>query len=89
MLPARTDPPRPRHRLPVRFELPLFACPLPALISLRVSGVATRKLVGPGDAFVPMWLSAWLTSWIAAFPAVLLVAPLARRIVARLIHRQH
>jgi hypothetical protein len=89
MLPAQTDPPRPRHLLPVRFELPLFACPLSGPMSLRVSGVATRKLVGPGDAFVPMWLSAWLTSWITDFPAVMLVAPLARRIVARLTHRQH
>ena len=80
---------RPRHLLAARFELPLFAILLSGLMSLRVSGVAAWKVVGLGDAFVPMWLSAWSTPWVAAFPVVMLVAPLVLRIFARPIHRQH
>ncbi|MCO4826158.1 MAG: DUF2798 domain-containing protein [Amylibacter sp.] len=31
------------------------------------------------------WFRAWYSSWIVAFPAVLIVAPIARRIVGRLV----
>jgi hypothetical protein len=32
-----------------------------------------------------MWASAWVGSWLVAFPVVLIVAPLARRVVAALV----
>jgi len=58
----RPKPIRPRHLLAGRFELPLFAFLLSGLMSLRVSGVATWKVVGLGDAFASRGLCAWLAS---------------------------
>ena len=72
-------------RLPARFELPLFAFLLSGLMSCLVSGVATFNAVGLADAFLAKWGTAWLSSWLVAFPAVIVVAPLVRRLVARLI----
>jgi hypothetical protein len=72
-------------RLPARFELPLFAFLLSGLMSLLVSGVATWNAVGLPDAFVAKWLTSWLSSWLVAFPAVMVVAPLVRRVVARFV----
>jgi hypothetical protein len=70
-------------RLPARFELPLFALLLSGLMSLLVSGVATWNAVGLYAEFTDKWLSAWLNSWLVAFPAVMVVAPLVRKLVGR------
>jgi hypothetical protein len=70
-------------RLPARYELPLFALLLSGLMSLLVSGVATLNAIGPIAGFTTKWLAAWLGSWAVAFPAVMVVAPLVRRVVAR------
>ena len=63
----------------------LFGFALSALMSLIVSGVATLRNAGLSDAFVSLWINAWLPSWLVAFPTVLVVAPLARRLVGRLV----
>ena len=39
---------------------------------------------GVDDGFAALWLAAWYKSWIVAFPTILVVAPLTRRLVARL-----
>lgn len=58
---------------------------LSGLMSWLVAGVSTYRAVGFGDTLAGLWLSAWLTAWAVAFPAVLVVAPLARRSVAWLL----
>jgi Protein of unknown function (DUF2798) len=63
----------------------LFGLILSGLMSLLVSGISTYRAVGFGDHYAGMWASAWLTAWLVAFPVVLVVAPLARRTVARLV----
>mgnify|MGYP001765140392 CR=1 FL=1 len=68
-----------------RFAPFLFGFVLSALMSLIVSGIATLRNAGPVDGFVTLWLGAWLPSWFVAFPTVLVVAPLARRLVGMLI----
>jgi hypothetical protein len=70
--------------IPARFAPIAFGFILSGLMSLLVSGIATFRAVGLPFDFVALWLTAWLSSWAVAFPAVLLVAPLARRLVARL-----
>lgn len=72
----------------------LFGLLLSGLMSLLVSCVSTGRAIGlthmaaaPGD-FVSVWLQAWLASWVIAFPAVLVVAPLVRRIVNRVFAEQ-
>jgi hypothetical protein len=68
-----------------RFAPVLFGFVLSALMSFIVSGIATFRNAGPVDAFLGLWIDAWLPSWLIAFPTVLVVAPLARRLVGRLV----
>lgn len=70
--------------IPARFAPYLFSLILSALMSLLVSGVATLRALGAVDGFLWIWLTAWLNAWVVAYPALLLVSPLTRRIVARL-----
>jgi hypothetical protein len=71
--------------IPARFAPVLFGFVLSALMSLLVSGIATYRNAGLGDGFANLWLGAWLPSWLIAFPVVLVVAPLARRVVTGLV----
>ena len=58
---------------------------LPEQQSLVVSGISTFRATGLVENFLAQWISAWLTAWLVAFPLVLLVAPVTRRIVQRLV----
>lgn len=67
--------------IPRRFAPLLFGLILSGLMSLLVSGISTWRAAGPAADFLGLWSSAWLMAWLVAFPAVLLVTPLARRLV--------
>ncbi|WP_210528549.1 DUF2798 domain-containing protein [Rubellimicrobium arenae] len=67
--------------MPARFAPALFGFVLSGLMSLVVSGIATLRNAGLADGVLTLWLGAWLLSWLVAFPFVLVVAPLARRLV--------
>ena len=67
--------------MPARYAPILFGFVLSALMSLLVSGIATFRNFGLLDGFFGLWISAWLPSWLIAFPVVLVVAPVARRLV--------
>ncbi len=71
--------------MPARYAPVLFGFILSALMSFLVSGVATTRNFGLVDGFFGLWVAAWLTSWLIAFPVVLVVAPIARRIVGALV----
>ena len=71
--------------IPVRFATVAFGLILSGLMSFLVSGIATLRAIGVPPGFVAEWLGAWLASWMVAFPAVLIVAPLTRRLVNRLV----
>jgi hypothetical protein len=70
--------------IPARFAPILFGLILSGLMSLMVSGLSTVRAVGLVEGFPILWLGNWAMSWAIAFPAVLVVAPITRRIVARL-----
>jgi hypothetical protein len=70
--------------LPARFAPILFGFILSGLMSLIVSGISTLRVTGLTDVFVGSWMTSWGYSWAIAFPTVLVVAPIARKIVARL-----
>jgi Protein of unknown function (DUF2798) len=70
---------------PARYSTILFGLILSGLMSCVVSGLSTLRALGWVDHFLGFWLTNWLISWAVAFPTVLVVAPLARRIVARLV----
>ncbi|MES2957156.1 MAG: DUF2798 domain-containing protein [Pseudomonadota bacterium] len=71
--------------IPRRFAPLLFGLILSGLMSLLVSGISTWRAVGLGPEFGALWAGAWLTAWLFAFPAVLVVAPLTRRIIERIV----
>jgi hypothetical protein len=71
--------------IPSRFRPVLFGFILSALMSFLVSGISTFRNTGLVDGFLGLWVGAWLPSWLIAFPMVLVIAPVARRIVGGLV----
>ena len=71
--------------IPARFAPIVFGFILSGLMSLMVSGIATFRALSSDEAFLPAWMGSWLSAWLVAFPAVLVVAPLTRRLVAKLV----
>ena len=70
--------------IPQNYAPILFGFILSGLMSCMVSGVATLRALGLSADFGVNWMTSWLASWALAFPAVLIVAPITRRLVARL-----
>lgn len=73
--------------IPAKFAPILFGLILSGLMSCMVSGIATLRAAGLGEGVFGLWMGAWMASWVIAFPAVLLVAPLTRRLVAKLVRQ--
>nr|WP_321442874.1 DUF2798 domain-containing protein [uncultured Cohaesibacter sp.] len=71
--------------IPARFAPILFGLFLSGLMSFIVSGIATYRALGLIDGFADEWIGSWLSAWAVAFPTVLVVAPLARHLVAFLV----
>ena len=72
--------------IPKRFEAIAFGFLLSALMSFIVSFIANTMAIGVDNAgFVGIWMKSWITAWAFAFPTVLVVAPLVRRILKRLV----
>ena len=67
-----------------RFAPFLFGFLLSGMMSFIISGIATFRAMDAIDGFFGLWMSAWMPSWAVAFPTVLVVAPVVRRLVARL-----
>jgi len=76
---------RARHSLPPAAAGWLMPLVLSLLMNFVVSAISTLRALGPGAEFIAAWPAAWMLSWIVAFPALLLVMPLVRRIVAWLV----
>lgn len=74
--------------IPQRFEHVVFALVLTGLMSFIASGISTVLALGFAPDLLARWLGSWLPSWAVAFPAVLIVGPVARRIVGALVRRE-
>lgn len=70
--------------VPARYAPVLFAFLLSGMMSFIVSGVAIMRAVGISPDLPMAWLTGWLPSWCVAFPCVMVLGPIARRMVARL-----
>lgn len=66
-----------------KWEPILFSLILSGLMSFMVSGLTIFRTTGLIDGFMMNWIGAWVFAWAIAFPTILVVAPIARRIVAR------
>jgi len=62
----------------------LFGFLLSGMMSAIVSAIATYRVLDAATPFARAWLAAWGSSWLVAFPVVLIVAPITRRLVARM-----
>lgn len=71
--------------IPRRYEFPVFGFLLSGMMSFIVSGIATLINAGPVRALPALWIASWLPAWSVAFPTLLLVAPLVRRALTRLV----
>ena len=70
---------------PARAAPILFGFILSGLMSLVISGISTYRAVGVSVNFFQLWTSGWLMAWLIGFPLVLVVAPITRRVVQRLV----
>ena len=73
------------RRLPARYALPVTGFILSGIMTIIISGVATFMALGFSWMALGAWPIAWISSWIIAFPTVLVVLPVVRRLVARIV----
>ncbi|KTS24940.1 hypothetical protein NS228_03055 [Methylobacterium indicum] len=73
------------RRLPARTAPLVTAFLLSILMTCIVSCIATLLSLGATSDALWHWPRAWGFSWIVAFPTLLLVLPLVRRAVARIV----
>ena len=57
-------------------------------MSRVLSGVSVLNTAGFVDTFFGLWMSAWLKSWVIAFPSLLVIAPIVRRFVDKLLIKE-
>jgi len=69
--------------IPPRLAPFVFGLVLSGMMSCIVSLVATYRALGMVDGFFGLWISAWLFSWAVACPAILMLGPVVRQLVAR------
>ena len=71
--------------IPAKYTQLIFSFFLSIFMSCVVSGVSVFNTTGLIDGFFGLWITAWLKSWVVAFPTILIVAPLTRRLVGKLV----
>jgi hypothetical protein len=67
--------------IPRKYQHQVFAFFMAGLMSCLMSLVISIFNVGLVDNILQIWLHAWGFAFVVAFPAVLVVAPLVRRLV--------
>lgn len=72
-------------KVPKKYEGILFAFVMSLLMALLMSGVLTAVFTGVDKFFFAHWMNGFIHAWPIAFPAIFVIAPLVRRIVAALI----
>lgn len=71
--------------IPAKFTPLVFAFFMSMMMAFIMSGILTFVNLGPVPDFINRWMHAFVVAWACAFPTVLLVAPIARKIVAKLV----
>lgn len=72
-------------KLPVRLFQPLFGLFMAFFMSFLMSGAITAINVGLPPDFVSRWMHSWGLAFMLAYPAILIVAPLARRLALKFV----
>lgn len=71
-------------KIPARYSNVLFGGLLSAIMVTIISGAVVLVTQGLDADFLIHWLKGFGTAWPIAFPAVLVVAPWVRKVVAKL-----
>jgi hypothetical protein len=71
--------------IPKKYELIVFAVFMSGFMSLLMSGVVSYINMGLVSNFTTIWFEAFVKSYSIAFPTVLVVVPVVRKIVSRLV----
>ncbi|MBU3919065.1 MAG: DUF2798 domain-containing protein [Alphaproteobacteria bacterium] len=71
------------RKLPVRLFQPLFGLFMAFFMSFLMSGAITALNIGFPPDFSGRWMHAWGIAFVLAYPAILIVAPVARRLALR------
>lgn len=72
-------------RIPHRYTPVVTAFLLSGLMSCMVSGISTLRSIGLAEFVFMKWMTNWAWSWALAFPAVLIVLPVVRFVVSRIV----
>lgn len=75
------------QKLPARFNTVAMPFVLSIFMSCLVSMISTLRAYGFADFDFGTWVQAWGLSWIVAFPALFVVLPIVRKIVAAMVEK--
>ncbi|MBY9066378.1 DUF2798 domain-containing protein [Hyphomonas sp. WL0036] len=73
------------RKLPVRLFQPLFGLFMAFFMSFLMSGAITAINIGFPADFASRWMHSWGLAFMLAYPAILIVAPIARRLTLKLV----
>ena len=71
--------------IPKKYEFFVFAFCMATLMTFIMSGVVSFLNIGLVDNFLSIWALAFIKAFIVAFPSVLMVVPIVRRLVKKII----
>ena len=74
--------------IPAKYGQITFIFFVSICMSCVVSGVSVLNTAGFVDTFFRLWMTAWLKSLVIAFPSLLVIAPIVRRFVDKLLIKE-
>jgi hypothetical protein len=72
-------------KLPAKYYSIMMPLILSSIMCLIISGINTYRYNGYNKMFLSLWMNSWKLSWLIAFPSVLLLLPLAKKIVSMIV----
>ncbi len=72
-------------KLPVHVFQPVFGLFMAVFMSFLMSGAITAINVGFPPDYLARWMRSWGLAFVLAYPAILIVAPFARRLALQFV----
>ena len=73
------------RKLPVRVFQPVLGLFMATFMSFLMSGAITALNIGFPPDYLSRWMRSWGLAFMLAYPAILIVAPIARRLALRFV----